>query len=111
MDVRAAAAWSPEPATMTGRRKFGVASCAASMSMSKPKPRPIEGSPVVVTPRMIEAGAATLAQWQNGSAYDLAAAVYRAMAEGAPMRKSAPPLSEATFLEVLRVLGHGPPKS
>jgi hypothetical protein len=60
---------------------------------------------------MIEAGAATLTQWRNGSAYDLAAAVYRAMAEVAPMRRSAPPLSDATFLEVLRVLGHATPKS
>ncbi|MFO1160435.1 MAG: hypothetical protein U1E60_16470 [Reyranellaceae bacterium] len=71
---------------------------------------PNDGSRIVVTPRMIEAGAATLAQWRNGSAYDLAAAVYRAMAEVAPMRRSATPLSDATFLEVLRVLGHSAPK-
>jgi hypothetical protein len=80
------------------------------MATKKLKTEPAEGPPVVVTPRMIEAGAATLAQWQNGSAYDLAAAVYRAMAEVAPMRRSAPPLSDATFLEVLRVLGHATPK-
>ena len=81
------------------------------MTIRKLKPEPDEGSPIVVTPRMIEAGAATLARWQKGSAYDLAAAVYRAMAEVAPMRKSAPPLSDATFLEVLRVLGHAAPKT
>lgn len=96
---------------MTGQCKLVVASFTTSMSLRKPKPESIEGSPIVVTPRMIEAGAATLARWQNGSAYDLAAAVYRAMAEVAPMRKSAPPLSDATFLEVLRVLGHAAPKT
>lgn len=81
------------------------------MTIRKPKLEPVEGSPIVVTPRMIEAGAATLALWQNASAYDLAAAVYRAMAEVAPTRKNAKPLSDATFLEVLRVLGHGAPKT
>lgn len=81
------------------------------MTIRKLKPEADEGSPIVVTPRMIEAGAATLAQWQKGSAYDLAAAVYRAMAEVAPMRKSAPPLSDATFIEVLRVLGHAASKT
>ena len=80
------------------------------MPMRKAKTEPADELRIVVTPKMIEAGAAMLTHWRNGSAYDLAAAVYRAMAEVAPVRRSATPLSDATLLEVLRVLGHAAPK-
>lgn len=47
---------------------------------------------------MIEAGAAILAQWMNGSACDPAAAVYRAMAEAVPTRNEGPAVPDSTIL-------------
>jgi hypothetical protein len=78
--------------------------------MKKPKLARADVSKVVVTPKMIEAGAATLARWKKGSEYDLAAAVYRAMAQAAPPDRRAMTTIDSNFLDVLRLLGHSLPK-
>jgi hypothetical protein len=78
--------------------------------MKKSKSAKAEGSKIVVTPKMIEVGAATLARWKKGSEYDLAAAVYRAMAQAAPPSRRAGTTIDSNFLDVLRLLGHSVPK-
>ena len=70
---------------------------------------PTTGRKVIVTPRMLRAGALALATLGGDvSDYELVGTVYRAMAAVAPQTKSqdhvAPP---ANFLEVMRLMRSG----
>jgi cytochrome c-type biogenesis protein CcmH/NrfG len=63
---------------------------------------------VIVTPRMLRAGALALATLGEVGDYELVGAVYRAMAAVAPPTKAAdPPQQPANFLEVMRLMSSG----
>jgi hypothetical protein len=65
------------------------------------------GKRVVVTPRMLRAGALALATMGNVSDYELVGTVYRAMAAVAPQVKSEGHTPPANFLEVMRLMRSG----
>ncbi len=62
---------------------------------------------VVVTPRMLRAGALALATAGDVSDYELVGAIYRAMAAVAPTAKSTDAPLPANFLEVMRLMSSG----
>jgi len=62
---------------------------------------------IVVTPRMLRAGALALAATRGASDYELVGAIYRAMAAVAPAPKSAEKVQPANFLEVMRLMRAG----
>ena len=63
---------------------------------------------IVVTPRMLRAGALALATLGDVSDYERVGAVYRAMAAVAPTQtKSAEHVPPANFLEVMRLMRSG----
>jgi cytochrome c-type biogenesis protein CcmH/NrfG len=63
---------------------------------------------VVVTPRMLRAGALALAALGDVSDYEVVGTVYRAMAAVAPQQtKSAEHVPPANFLEVMRLMRSG----
>jgi cytochrome c-type biogenesis protein CcmH/NrfG len=74
--------------------------------MAKPTSR---SAKVIVTPRMLQAGAIALAAMGDVSEYELVGSIYRAMAAVAPpaataAAKASPP---DNFLEVMRLMGAG----
>jgi hypothetical protein len=63
---------------------------------------------VVVTPRMLRAGALALATLGDVSDYEVVGTVYRAMAAVAPQQtRSAEHVPPANFLEVMRLMRSG----
>jgi len=63
---------------------------------------------VVVTPRMLRAGALALAALGDVSDYEVVGTVYRAMAAVAPQQtRSAEHMPPANFLEVMRLMRSG----
>jgi hypothetical protein len=69
-----------------------------------PKP----GKRVIVTPRMLRAGALALATMGGDATdYELVGIVYRAMAAEAPQTKSQDHTPPANFLEVMRIMRSG----
>jgi cytochrome c-type biogenesis protein CcmH/NrfG len=63
---------------------------------------------IVVTPRMLRAGALALAALGDVSDYEVVGTVYRAMAAVAPQQtKSAEHMPPANFLEVMRLMRSG----
>jgi hypothetical protein len=63
---------------------------------------------VVVTPRMLRAGALALAALGDVSDYEVVGTVYRAVAAVAPQQtKSAEHVPPANFLEVMRLMRSG----
>lgn len=63
---------------------------------------------IVVTPRMLRAGALALASVGNVSDYELVGTVYRAMAAVAPQpSRSSGKVPPANFLEVMRLMQSG----
>lgn len=71
--------------------------------MAKP---PTSAKRVVVTPRMLRAGALALVALGDASDYERVGAVYRAMAAAAPQAKSIE-ASSVNFLEVMRLMQSG----
>ena len=66
------------------------------------------GKRVIVTPRMLRAGALALATMgADTSEYELVGVVYRAMAAEAPQAKSQDHTPPANFLEVMRIMRSG----
>jgi hypothetical protein len=59
---------------------------------------------------MIDAGAKALKQWKNATAYDLAAAVYRAMSMAAPSKRGDYQRATPKMLDVLSLLSLRLPK-
>ena len=73
--------------------------------MAKRTSRP---SKVVVTPRMLQAGAIALAAMGDVSEYELVGSIYRAMAAVAPQATTAAEASPpSNFLEVMRLMSAG----
>ena len=69
---------------------------------------PTTGKRVVVTPRMLRAGALAFATMGgDASDYELVGTVFRAMAAVAPQTKSQNTTPPATFLEVMRLMRAG----
>ena len=69
---------------------------------------PTTGKRVVVTPRMLRAGALALATMGgDASDYELVGTVFRAMAAVAPQTKSQNATPPANFLEVMRLMQSG----
>ena len=67
-----------------------------------------QGKRVVVTPRMLRAGALALATLGDVSDYEVVGTVYRAMAAVAPQQTtSAEHVPPANFLEVMRLMRSG----
>jgi hypothetical protein len=67
-----------------------------------------QGKKVVVTPRMLRAGAVALATMGGDvSDYERVGTIYRAMAAVAPQTKSADAVPPANFLEVMRLMSQG----
>ena len=62
---------------------------------------------VIVTPRMLRAGALALAALGDVSDYELVGTIYRAMAAVAPQTKSVESVPPANFLEVMRLMSSG----
>ena len=74
--------------------------------MAKTTPPPTRK--VVVTPRMLRAGAIALATLGGEvTDYERVGVVYRAMASVAPATKAAEPGEPANFLEVMRIMRSG----
>jgi len=67
-----------------------------------------QGKKVVVTPRMLRAGAVALATMGGDvTDYERVGTIYRAMAAVAPQTKSADAVPPANFLEVMRLMSQG----
>jgi hypothetical protein len=68
---------------------------------------PPRSKKVIVTPRMLRAGALALATMGDVTDYELVGTVYRAMAAVAPQTKSEEVVQPANFLEVMRLMSAG----